>query len=129
LTSQHDEAKEKKSLLSKALNSLPTIIEEEFFEKIKVLFREMLTTITVEEKSHAIPASLFRPRVARAIWHITFGGDIPYPGKIPSMDRDGTPRDEVIDNILYVTAGDAVRTYYFKEGYGPDFMRAELSST
>lgn len=89
----------------------------------------MMVNLTAEEKSEMIPASHFRPRVARAIWHITFSGDIPFPSKIPSMDRDGTPRDEVIDNILYVTAGDAVRTYYFKEGYGPDFMRAELSST
>jgi hypothetical protein len=129
LTSQHDEAKDKKSLLSKALNSLPTIIEEEFFQKIKALFHEMLTTITIEEKCHAIPASLFRPRVARAVWHITFGGDVPFPGKMPSMDRDGKSREETIDNVLYVTAGDAVRTYYFKEGYGPDFLRAELSTT
>lgn len=45
------------------------------------------------------------------------------------MDRDGILMDEFIHNIVWNTAGDSVRAYYFKEGYGPGFLNAGLSTT
>ena len=57
-------------MLSRALNSLPAVIDEEFFKTLKSQLDEMWATLTVEEKASGTPSLHFRGPIAVSYTHL-----------------------------------------------------------